>query len=96
MSIYLTAIIKSKPEFTAEVKDILEKMAIETRKEAACVLYDLHQGIHDENVFVFYEIWENQAGLDNHNQQPYIKEFVSRADTLLSEMPTLYPTSKVG
>jgi quinol monooxygenase YgiN len=95
MSIYLTAIIKAKTEFTGEVKDTLERMAAETRKEPACVIYDLHQAIDDESVFVFYEIWENQAGLDNHNQQPYIKEFVSRADNLLREMPTLYPMRKV-
>ncbi len=35
--------------------------------------HTLHQGIEDENLFTFYEIWKSKAGLDTHNEQPYIK-----------------------
>lgn len=43
MKIYLTAIIKSKPEHTAEVLQILGNMVTQTRKETACIKYDLHR-----------------------------------------------------
>ncbi|MFB6457825.1 putative quinol monooxygenase [Chitinophaga sp. Hz27] len=53
MKIYLTAIIKSKPEFREEVLAQLKVMVEATRKEEACLQYDLHQGIQDENLFTF-------------------------------------------
>jgi len=43
MKLYLTAIIKSNPEFSEEVKAVLENMVVQTRKEIACIRYDLHQ-----------------------------------------------------
>jgi len=95
MKIYLTAVLKAKTEYRNEVKTILEDMVEQTRKEHACLQYDLHQGISDPDTFVFYEIWENQAGLDLHNQQPYIQSFSAIADTKLQEKPQLYITSKI-
>jgi quinol monooxygenase YgiN len=92
MKIYLTAIIKAKPEFKTEVLALLNNMVIETRREEACELYQLHQSNDDENTFVFYEIWENQSGLDFHNQQPYLQEFVSLTDEKLQEKPIIYKT----
>ena len=46
--ISITAIIKSKPENLEEVKNMIHHLVTETRKEAACVRYDLHT---TENVF---------------------------------------------
>lgn len=69
MKIYLTAIIKAKEEYRAEVLEILQNMVSETRKEEANELYTLHQGIEDKNQFVFYEIWKSEEGLEQHNQQ---------------------------
>jgi len=95
MKIYLTAIVKSKPEHIVEVLQVLENMVTETRKESACLLYDLHQGIEDKNLFVFYEIWESQHGLDLHNEQPYIKEFKSLAEGKLAEEPLVCLLQKI-
>ncbi len=96
MNIYLTAIIKSKPEFVQEVKAVLENMVVHTRKESACLQYDLHQSIENENIFVFYEIWKNQFGLDNHNAQPYIEEFRQLVTEKLAGFPEIYLTQKVS
>lgn len=95
MNIYLTAVIKVKPDQRNEVANILQHMVMETRKEAACIRYDLHQGTEDENVFVFYEIWKDQKGLDAHNQQPYILEFGHLAKEKLEEEPHIYLTKKI-
>lgn len=56
MHIYITAIIKSKPVHQEEVYSVLQNMVRETRKEQACLLYDLHQDLKDKNQFIFYEI----------------------------------------
>lgn len=95
MKIYLTAIIRSKTEYLEEVKRVLENMVVETRKESACLQYDLHQSIENENTFIFYEIWADQSGLDQHNQQTYIKEFVNLIDTKLVSPPDIFLSNKL-
>ncbi|MCP1997361.1 putative quinol monooxygenase [Flavobacterium sp. HSC-61S13] len=95
MSIYLTAIIQVKPEHQSAVSILLQKMVTETRKEIACIQYDLHQGVKDPNTFVFYEIWKDQIGLDAHNQQEYIKEFNRFAERKLQQQPQLFLTDKI-
>lgn len=92
MKIYLTAIIKTKEEYRNEVLEILQNMVAETKKEEANELYTLHQGIEDKNHFVFYEIWKSKEGLDDHNQQPYIKAFGDLAEEKLQEKPQIYLT----
>ncbi|NML71051.1 antibiotic biosynthesis monooxygenase [Chryseobacterium sp. RP-3-3] len=92
MKIYLTAVIKAKEEYRAEVLEILQNMVSETRKEDANELYSLHQGIEDKNQFIFYEIWKSEEGLAQHNQQPYIQAFGAIVDEKLQEKPQLYTT----
>ena len=92
MKIYLTAVIKAKEEYRAEVLEVLQNMVKETVKEEANELYTLHQGIEDKNQFVFYEIWKSEEGLAKHNEQPYIKAFGELADEKLQEKPQIYLT----
>lgn len=93
MKIYLTAIIRSKPEYREEVKTLLENMVRHSRQEAACLQYDLHRGIDDPELFTFYEIWESAEALDRHNAQPYIQAFARIADIQLQEAPAIYKTT---
>ncbi|SIT21225.1 Quinol monooxygenase YgiN [Chryseobacterium ureilyticum] len=95
MKIHLTAVIKAKEEHQAEVLEVLQNMVKETRKEEACELYNLHQGIEDKNHFVFYEIWKNKEGLAQHNEQPYIKAFGALIDEKLQETPQIYTTNLI-
>jgi len=95
MSVNLIAVVKAKPEFSSEVKKILEDMVLHSRKEAACIRYDLHQGVHDKNSFVFYELWKNQKGLDQHNQQPYLNDFRSIVSEKLQENPQIFILDKL-
>ncbi len=92
MKIYLTAVIKAKEEYRAEVLEVLQDMVRETRKEEANELYTLHQGIEDKNHFIFYEIWKDEAGLALHNQQSYIQAFGALIDEKLQEKPQIYTT----
>ncbi|WP_413511739.1 putative quinol monooxygenase [Myroides odoratus] len=95
MNIYITAIVQAKPEYQKEVQAFLLHMVEETRKEDACLRYDLHQDLTDKNTFIFYEIWENQQGLDVHNQQVYIQEFGALVERQLQQKPNLYITRKI-
>lgn len=91
MPIYLTAVIKSKAAYRDEVRGTLLNMVTESRKEAACLQYDLYQDDNDPNVFVFQEIWESREGLDAHNGQPYIRAFGASLERLETN-PEIYLT----
>ena len=95
MKIYLTATLKSKPEFIDEVKTVLENMVIQSRKEETCIRYDLHQGTEDKNQFVFWEIWESKDALEQHNQQSYIQAFREMAAEKLQAAPQVYLLDKI-
>jgi quinol monooxygenase YgiN len=95
MKIYLTVIIKTKDEYRDEVFAVLQNMVVQTRKEEACELYNLHQGIGDKNLFTFYEVWESKEGLNAHNQQPYIEAFGELVEQKLQEKPTILLTTLI-
>ncbi len=93
--INLTAIVKSKPEHIDTVKSLLMNMATHSKKETACLQYDLHQNSSEPNIFIFHEIWKDEKGLETHNSQPYIQEFVKASETLLADNVIIYKTQKI-
>lgn len=96
MQINITAIIKSKSETVEYTKEILTKMAINSKNEKACIQYDLHQSIEEPTHFFFHEIWKNEEGLALHKTKSYIKNFVKQAEKILAETPEIYRTNKIA
>ncbi|MDY0907296.1 putative quinol monooxygenase [Pedobacter sp. CFBP9032] len=94
MSIYLTAIIKIKPETKAELQTLLLNMVVQSRKEDACIQYDLHE-CKEEDLFIFWEEWKDQAGLDLHNKREYILDFVSKSSQLTNGI-VIHKTDKIA
>lgn len=90
--ISITAIIKSKKENIEVVKEMVHNLVVNTRQEAACVRYDLH---YSENVFIIWEEWTNQAGLDIHNEQSYLIDFIANSETLLASPIQVFKTTQV-
>lgn len=90
--ISITAIIKSKPENLEEVKNMIHHLVNETRKEAACVRYDLHT---TENVFIIWEEWKDQPGLDIHNNQTYLQDFIKKSQNLVASPIQVFKTIQV-
>jgi quinol monooxygenase YgiN len=87
--ISITAIIKSKKETIQEVQILLQHLVAQTRKEAACVRYDLHT---TENVFILWEEWKDQDGLDIHNNQSYLLDFIKQSEALVASPIQVYKT----
>jgi len=87
--ISITAIIKSKKENIEQVQNMIKHLVTETRKETACIRYDLHT---TENVFIIWEEWKDQAGLDIHNNQSYIQDFIAKSESLLTGPVQVYKT----
>ncbi|MFH7017406.1 putative quinol monooxygenase [Flavobacterium sp. FlaQc-47] len=90
--ISITAIFKSRPENKEQLQSMLDYLVTETRKEAACERYDLHAA---ENVFIIWEEWKDQPGLDIHNNQPYLKDFITKSESLVSEPAQVYKTVQI-
>jgi len=95
MKINITAIVKSKPEHLQETKIILTEMASNSKKEQACIQYDLHQDKENENIFIFHEIWESQEGLTLHETQDHFVQFLRKVPKLLVEPIVVYKTNRV-
>ena len=69
-------------------------MVVQSRKEAACIQYDLHEDAA-HNLFIFHEEWADQAGLDLHNQQEYLLDFVAKSSELTKEI-VIHQTNKIA
>jgi quinol monooxygenase YgiN len=96
MSIYLTAIIQSKPGHANELKELLPDLVDQSRKETACIQYDPHQSEDDENVFVILEEWVSAEGIASHSKEPHFTAFVENAKSLMAVPLKVYKTSKIG
>lgn len=96
MQINLTVILKSKPESRATLKSLLLDLVQNSTKEEACVQYDLHQSGDDPTIFIFHEVWKNEAGLKLHNEQSHLISFFENSKALLQEVPIVYKTDKLA
>jgi len=90
--ISITAIIKSKQENIEEVKNLIQNLVAQTRKEEACIRYDLH---NTENVFIIWEEWQDQTGLDLHNNQSYLQDFIKQSESFASAPIQVYKTVQI-
>jgi quinol monooxygenase YgiN len=89
--ITITAIIKSKQENIEQVQNMVHYLVTKTRKEAACLRYDLHT---NENVFIIWEEWKDQAGFDFHNNQTYLQDFIKQSENLVASPIQVYKTTQ--
>jgi quinol monooxygenase YgiN len=96
MSIYLTAIIKSKPGYADALKAHLLELVSHSKTEIACLQYDLHQVEEDPNIYIFHEEWSDAAGLELHNSQPHLQKFVTNSADLRDGDIIIYKTHLVS
>ncbi|AYL95567.1 putative quinol monooxygenase [Mucilaginibacter celer] len=96
MNIYLTALLKCKPGYAAQIKPILEQLVTNSKQEAACQQYELYQDNENENLFIFHEIWQDAAGFEQHTQQPHYLQFGQQAGQMLDGEVIVYKTQRVA
>lgn len=78
--------IKAKKEKRKEVFEVLTNLANMTHKEAGNINYVLHISAQDDCLFMIYENWKDQAALDFHMNQPYLKDFIAKQGELLEKL----------
>jgi len=81
----IVARIRAKAGLEAEVKRELLTLLPQSRSEAGCLNYDLHQSREDQTLFLMHENWASQADLDKHFQMPYFLAWRAKAGQLLAQ-----------
>ena len=93
--IVLIARLKVKAERVEELKTAALKIVADSRSEAGCINYDVHQSIEDETVFFWHETWANKAAIDEHFATPFFGEFFKTVEAVAAEPPQINLTRKI-
>jgi quinol monooxygenase YgiN len=83
VQVSIVCLIKAKANTKQLVREELKHLAAMTHKEKDNINYDLHVSNADDSLFIIYENWKDQAALDNHMNQPYLKSFLGKTKELL-------------
>ena len=59
---------------------LVELAAAVRRAEPGCLLYRPHRSTKDPDVFVFYEMYVDDAALAAHGKTPHLAEYRARRD----------------
>ncbi|TWF35348.1 antibiotic biosynthesis monooxygenase [Chitinophaga polysaccharea] len=63
-----------------EFRQMLEALAVQTRKEPGCIDYTWYPEPGEAGAFTLIEHYRDQASLRYHFQQPYLAEFVRKME----------------
>jgi quinol monooxygenase YgiN len=92
----IVARIKAKPGMEERTRQDLLGVLAPTRAESGCITFDLLIDPKDPTVFVLYENWKDQAALDAHFQQPYVKQVLKAYEETLAEPIEVMSLEKIG
>lgn len=95
-TIVLVARLKVRTEAVEEMKDLALGIVEDSRNEAGCINYDVHQALDDPTVFVWHETWTGKAALDAHFEEPHFKQFFARGMELAAEEPQITITKMIS
>ncbi len=93
--IVLIARLKVKADKIEQAKAAALKIVADSRNEAGCINYDIHQSVEDETVFFWHETWANQAAIDEHFATPFFQEFFAVVGEVAAEPPQINLTRKI-
>lgn len=93
--IVLIARLKVRADKVEEAKSAALAIVAESRNEAGCVNYDIHQSIEDETLFFWHETWANKAAIDEHFATPFFGEFFKVVEEVAAEPPQINLTRKI-
>ncbi|WP_299437761.1 putative quinol monooxygenase [uncultured Aquimarina sp.] len=81
----IVARILAKPEKRELVKSELLKLIDITKAEKGCINYDLHQDNENENLFLFFENWENRELWQTHMNNKHLADYMKATDGAVEE-----------
>ena len=60
---------------------LIEQAAAVRRAEPGCLLYRVHRATDDTEVFLFYEVYVDDAAFDAHRSSAHLAEYRNRRDS---------------
>lgn len=94
-TITVVATFQAKPGKEIELRAALIGLLAPTRKEEACLSYDLHASPEDPAKFLFHENWADKAALDAHMQAPHIQKLLPRVNEFCVAFPEIKIWEKI-
>ncbi|WP_460984549.1 putative quinol monooxygenase [Spirosoma fluminis] len=79
MPLLVFATITARPGAETNLREGLLELIQQVRTEKACQLYELYESLEHPERFIMHERWDDQAGLDAHNQMPHMSAFGEKA-----------------
>jgi quinol monooxygenase YgiN len=73
--IVLVVTWKAKPGQEAEAERILRALTQEARKEAGCLMFQVHRHKDRENELFIYEQYKDEAALEFHRKTPHFLQY---------------------
>src|SRR5579864_1435832 len=89
MSITIVAKLKAKAGSEKQLEEAARAMIAKVRGEEGTEQYVLHRSVQDPTVFVYYEVYRDQAAADVHRKTAHMAEFGGKIATLLDGRPTI-------
>ncbi|SCC30074.1 Quinol monooxygenase YgiN [Chitinophaga costaii] len=88
----VTALIHAKRDTAMidQLRDLLQTLLTETRKEPGCLQYEIFQTERDEAMFIVQEKWASEEDFNAHSSQLHFTMFVTLATPLFAEQLEVY------
>ncbi len=68
-------VVKVDPSVIDRIKPAMLENAHNSVKEAGCLQFDVVQSQADENTYLFYEIYTDEAALASHRETAHFKKY---------------------
>lgn len=92
---YTIAILKAKPGQTEALILVLERLAVETRKEIGAEEYIFIRDKKNPDVVLSYERWKDADAEAAHWRTPHLKTALAQLNGILDGAPVIYKGSKI-
>ena len=95
-NIFTIAVLKAKEGRLDDLKNTLETLATETRRESGAFEYFfVHDQNHDPNTIVSYEKWENAGEEAKHWKTPHLRNAIEQMKDILDGAPVVHRGPKI-
>jgi len=85
MSFVLQVAIRIKPDSVDAFMKKLDENARNARKEPGCKQFEVLVDPNDRAKIMLYEVYNDEAAFETHQQTPHFKKYVAEAVPLLAE-----------
>lgn len=88
--------IKPKPEHREAARAAVLNIVEKTRAEPGCRAFTLHDNWENGKELYLYEVWDTEAALDEHHEQPYTRAVFDSYQNWLSQPVEIIRLRQIG